>query len=238
MTIKNTILIVLLVGFSAFAKAQLSSFSTSTKAVLNTYVTNGQVDYAAIKKNPKDLQVALESLKKIDIEKLSNDECKALLINAYNLFVIKGVVDVYPVKSVMDQKDFFDVKAFDLGTQKVSLNQLEKEILFKRFPDERLHFALVCGAISCPPLTAKPFTAENVDFMLKKLTKAAINNPAIVQLDMHEKKAMVSKIFDWYNADFTKKENLSAYINRYGENTIPAGFKIGYMNYDWSLNGK
>ena len=228
----------LFLGSFAFAKAQLSTFSTSTKELLNNQVTNGSVDYAAIKKSPKNLDTALQSLEKIDIDNLTNNECKALLINAYNIFIIKGVVDHYPTKSVMDVSNFFDEKAYQLGDQKVSLNQLEKEILFKRFPDERLHFALVCGAVSCPPLSMKPYTAENVEFMLKKITKAAVNNPNLVKLDMHEKKAYASKIFDWYKSDFTKNKTLIEYINTYREDMIPNGFTVDYMNYDWALNGK
>ena len=238
MKLKIQIILLLILGGSAFAKAQLATFSTATKDLLNNQVVNGTVDYAALKKNPKNLNIAVESLSKINTAALSDNEYKALLINAYNVFVIKGVVDAYPTKSVMDQKNFFDAKSYSFGNTKVSLNQLEKEILFKKFPDARLHFALVCGAVSCPPLMNKPFTAENVEFMLKKLTKAAINNSDLVQLDMHEKKAFVSKIFDWYNADFTKKQSLEDYLNTYREQKIPDGFTVEYMNYDWTLNDK
>jgi len=233
-----TIAALLILGCFAFAKAQLPTFNTAAKELLNNQVTNGSVDYAAIKKDPKNLTKALTALQNTDVSTLTSNERKAALINAYNLFTIKGAVDAYPLKSVMDVKNFFDAKNYDLGNQKVSLNQLEKEILFKEFPDARLHFVLVCGALSCPPLMSKPFTAENVEFMLKKLTKTAINNPDLVQVDMHEKKIFVSKIFDWYNADFTANKNLIDYLNQYRENTIPDGFTISYMNYDWSLNGK
>ena len=238
MNLKIKIIALLFLGSFAFAKAQLSTFSTATKELLNNQVADGKVDYAAIKQSPKNLNLALEALKNIDLEKLSPNERKALLINAYNLFIFKGVVDAYPIKSVMDVDNFFDTKKYSLGNQKISLNQLEKEILFKEFPDERLHFALVCGAISCPPITPKPFTAENMEFMLKKLTKAAMNNAAIVQLDMREKKVMASKIFDWYNSDFTKNKKLVEYLNSYREDMIPDGFTVQYMNYDWDLNGK
>ncbi|KQC34516.1 hypothetical protein AAU57_04800 [Nonlabens sp. YIK11] len=238
MSLRIRILVLMILGSFAFAKAQLSTFSTATKELLNNQVANGNVNYAAIKKNPQNLDLALKSLEKIELDQLTNNESKALLINAYNLFVIKGVVDHYPIKSVMDKDNFFDEKVYTLGSQKVSLNQLEKEILLKRFPDERLHFALVCGAVSCPPLSMKPYTAENVEFMLKKTTKAAINNPNLVKLDMHEKKVYASKIFDWYNADFTKNQTLIEYLNRYREDMIPDGFVVQFMNYDWALNGK
>ncbi|PRP68080.1 DUF547 domain-containing protein [Nonlabens agnitus] len=238
MSLKIRMIVLMILGSFAFAKAQLSTFSTATKELLNNQVANGNVNYAAIKKNPQNLDLALKSLEKIELDQLTNNESKALLINAYNLFVIKGVVNHYPIKSVMDKANFFDEKVYGLGSQKVSLNQLEKEILFKKFPDERLHFALVCGAVSCPPLSMKPYTAENVEFMLKKTTKAAINNPNLVKLDMHEKKVYASKIFDWYNSDFTKNQTLIEYLNRYREDMIPDGFTVQFMNYDWALNGK
>ena len=240
MKLKIQIVVLLILGCSAFAKAQLSTFNAATKELLNNQVINGTVNYEAIQKSPKNLNTALESLKDIDIDidKLNSNESKALLINAYNIFTIKGIVENYPTASVMDVENFFDEKVYHLGSEQVSLNQLEKEILFKRFPDARIHFVLVCGAVSCPPLMNKPFTAENVEFMLKKLTKAAINNPDLVQIDMHEKKAFVSKIFDWYKADFTKKQTLDDYLNTYREQKIPDGFTVEYMKYDWGLNGK
>ncbi|WP_041497526.1 DUF547 domain-containing protein [Nonlabens marinus] len=238
MKLKNIMLMVVMLGSFAFAKAQLSTFNTATKELFQARVMNGKVDYAAIKKDSKTLNTALNALMNIDLASLNANERKALFINAYNVFTIKGIVDAYPTASVMDINNFFDAKNYELGKKKVSLNELEKEMLFKEFSDARLHFVLVCGAVSCPPLQEKPFTAENVEFLLKKQTKAAINNPAIVKLDMHEKKAIVSKIFDWYNADFTKKQTLTAYINTYRENAIPDGFKVEYMDYDWSLNGK
>ncbi|AZQ42814.1 DUF547 domain-containing protein [Nonlabens ponticola] len=225
----------ILVG-SAFAKAQLSTINTATRELFANHVAAGQVDYAAIKKDPTNLNTAIQSIKKINLNSLTAAERKALLINAYNLFTIKGVVDAYPIKSVMDDASFFDATRYELGGEMVSLNQLEKQILFKEFPDPRLHFVLVCGAVSCPPLNNKPFTAENTEFMLKKLTRAAINNPALVKIDMHEKVAYVSKIFDWYAADFTKKGTLIDYLNTYREDMIPDGFSVKFMSYNWSLN--
>lgn len=238
MKIRPLIICVMILGSFAFAKAQLSTFSVAIDQLFRDHVSNGNVDYAAIKKNPKDLKDAINALKDIDLPSLSVLEREALHINAYNLFVIQGIIDAYPVKSVMDIPKFFDTKSYCLGGQQVSLNQLEKEILFKETWDEKLHFVLVCGAQGCPPLSKKPFTAANTEFLLQKLTRIAINNPSLVQLDMHEKKAYVSKIFDWYKPDFTKNQSLKDYINLYRDQKIPDGFTIGYLDYDWSLNGK
>ncbi len=222
----------------AFAKAQLNTFQTATNDFLNSYVEDGLVSYEAIYDNPVKLKKALNALKKIDIKSLELKEREAVWINAYNLFIIKGIVDAYPIQSVTHISDFFDEQQYELGNKLVSLNQLEKEILFKEVWDERLHFVLVCGALGCPPLTSKAFTATNLELMLQRLTRKAINNPNIVKLDMHEKKALVSKIFEWYKPDFIKRKTLIEYINTYRDDKIPDGFTVEFQEYDWNLNSK
>ncbi len=220
----------------AFAEAQLATFTSATDQLLSSHVTSGMVDYKSIKKDPTNLNQALRALKKINLEDLSLLEKEAVWINAYNIFVIKGIVEAYPVNSVNDIPDFFDARSYTLGNQKVSLNQLEKEILFKEIWDERLHFALVCGAVGCPPLSKRAFTEANTQIMLQRLTKRAINNPSLVQIDMHEKKVIVSKIFEWYKSDFTKNQSLIEYLNQYRDQKIPDGFAVAYQEYDWNLN--
>jgi hypothetical protein len=231
-------LVIMVLMGSAFAKAQLPNFQSAYKNLLSTYVSGGQVDYAAIKENSKSLHNALIALAKTDVNALQGNQRKAQLINAYNLFVIQGIVEDYPIKSVMDIDNFFDVKQYQLGDQKVSLNQLEKKMIYPEFADPRIHFALVCGAVSCPPLLSKPFTAENVEFMLKKLTRASINDPSFIKVDMHEKKATVSQIFNWYTSHFTRNGDVIEYLNTYREDMIPDGFTVDFSTYDWSLNDK
>jgi hypothetical protein len=238
MNYKNTFLAILLLTFFVFAEAQLSTFNEATGNLLKNHVAEGSVDYSELKRDSRTINTALKALEKVDLTTLSLKEREALYINAYNLFIIKGIVNVYPIRSVKDVSKFFETKSYSIGKQKVSLNQLEKEILFKEVWDERLHFALVCGAVSCPPLSIKAFTAENTELMLRNLTKKAINDPSIVRLDNQSKTAYVSRLFDWYNADFTKNQSLKDYINIYRNEKIPADFKIKYMNYDWSLNGR
>jgi len=75
------------------------------------------------------------------------------------------------------------------------------------------------------------FTADNVNSKLNALTKSFINSSSN-QLSAGE--ASISKIFDWYKADFG---DIIAYLNRYSNTKVNAGANIKYMEYDWSLNG-
>jgi hypothetical protein len=101
-----------------------------------------------------------------------------------------------------------------------------------------LHFALVCGAVSCPPLGSVPFTANNLDHELENITRRALNGPQLIALDMEKKTVTVSKIFEWYKADFAKAGGTIDFINHYRVNKIPIDFSVTYADYSWQLNGK
>ena len=116
------------------------------------YVVNGEVNYSELKTNRTELEDLIQYLHKDGTLEVSSEADKALLINAYNLFVIKGVIDNYPIHSPLKVSGFFDGKNYQLAGKNVSLNQIEKEILIKQTGDPRLHFVLVCAANGCPKL--------------------------------------------------------------------------------------
>ena len=60
--------------------------------------------------------------------------------------------------------------------KKLTLNELENTIIRPQFNDARLHFALVCGAVACPPIIKQAYTPQNIEQLLNQQTKAAINN--------------------------------------------------------------
>ncbi|MBF4986041.1 DUF547 domain-containing protein [Nonlabens mediterrranea] len=223
---------------SLMMSAQLDAFQQQSQFLLNSYVRDGLVDYKSLQENPKTITVLKQSLSKTKVTKLTAQELKAFLINAYNMSVIISITEHYPTSSVLDIDGFFDKIKHQIAGKSVTLNELEKNWLFKKYPDARLHFALVCGAISCPPLKDTIFKSQNIESKLEKVTKATLNNPKFLTIDMHEKSASVSKIFDWYRTDFKKDKSVINFINKYTDKTIPDGFSLEFKNYDWSLNQK
>lgn len=199
---------------------------------LQKHVENGKVDYKTIKANPAELNALVNLIARAQLFENANE--KAFLINAYNILVIKGIVDNYPVEGPLKIDGFFDNKSFRFRGKMISLNQLEKEILYKKFPDPRLHFALVCAAKGCPKLGNFGFNGRTVEEQLEKQTLSVINDPEFVQLDGTG--AKLSKIFEWYAADFGGKDQIIPFVQKYLYKKVKLSAKYSFYEYDWNLN--
>ncbi len=220
---------------SIFAQTSSASFFQAADKFFATYVKNDLVDYTTIANNQDELNTLLNSIANFP-DDLSPDEEKAFLINAYNIFTIKGIVDRYPIASPKEIPTLFDLKQYDFRGEKWSLNKLEKDYLLKKFPDARLHFVLVCAAKGCPPLVPFAYTPEILEAQLEQQTKLALQRENIVSLDTEEKQALISSIFLWYEQDFKPNGGVRSFINNYLNEAIPNDYNIRHSTYDWTLN--
>ncbi len=117
----------------------------------------------------------------------------------------------------------------------MSFNDLEQKVIRPTFKEPRVHFALNCASASCPPLASRPFDAATLNDQLDQLTRAFMNvNPRAIIGSGGS--IALSKIFDWYKDDFAAAGGSVAFINRYRKEPLPAGAKVKFMDYDWSLN--
>jgi len=211
-----------------------ADFTAETDALLKRYVKQGRVNYTSLKAS-NDLQPLIAKINSTDLNTLSGNAKKSYLINAYNLLVINQVLENYPLESVLDVKGFFDAKKQNVGGRKLTLNQLEKDILLKEFKDARLHFVLVCGALGCPPITNFAYSPGKLEAQLDKQTKMALNNPTFLRVS--GEKAELSKIFEWYTKDFGgSKSAVLSFINKYRDEAVAANAKVSYYEYDWTIN--
>lgn len=204
-------------------------------SLLQKYVSEtGKVNYKGLKTSKKALDAYCRILTDNPVqESWSREEKLAYWINAYNAFTLKLIVDNYPTKTIMnfDGGKTWDVKRIQLGDKKYSLNQIENNIIRPQFKDPRIHFAVNCAAKSCPPLWNRAYTAENLDAALEARAKAFINDPKFNTISAS--KASVSKIFDWYAADFG---DLKKYLNKYADTQLKASAAVTFKEYDWALN--
>ncbi|MEM8901025.1 MAG: DUF547 domain-containing protein [Bacteroidota bacterium] len=222
--------------FPATVQGQLETFFTKSDAFFKAYVTDGKVKYDQLA-NTTGLDDLIKQVEETSLLSQGETSVKAFYINAYNLLVIKGALSGYPLGSVQDIPNFFDKKDYIVAGARMSLNQLEKEILFPNFPDPRLHFVLVCGALGCPPITDFAYVPEKLDQQLDQQTRLALNDPSFIRLDAVKKEVGLSQIFSWYPQDFGgSKANIITYINQYRDTQIPASAGVSYYPYDWSLN--
>lgn len=204
-------------------------------SLLQKYVGDaGKVNYKGLKSDKEALYAYCQMLAAHPVQDgWSREEKMAFWINAYNAFTLKLIVDNYPAKSILnfDGGKTWDVKRIRIGDKKYSLNNIENDILRPQFKDPRIHFAINCAARSCPPLWNRAYTAANLDSALEARARAFINNPAFNTITAS--KARVSKIFDWYAADFG---DLKKFLNQYAATQLKSSAVVTYNEYDWDLN--
>ncbi|MCR9181347.1 MAG: DUF547 domain-containing protein [Flavobacteriaceae bacterium] len=220
-----------------YSQDKTTQFFDEADALFGKYVTNGLVDYAAIKKNPELLNSLLAKAKYIQVDKSNAKTYQAFWINAYNIATIKGVVNNYPLKSPLDVTGFFDKTTYDIGGKSITLDGIQKEMLQAVFDEPRFHFVLVCAAVSCPPIINKAYRPETLEKQLQEQTVKALNDAQFLQLK--GKKVLFSQIMKWYNEDFTKNgQSLIQFTNKYRKEKISEDCEEGFYEYDWRLNGK
>ncbi len=226
-------------SFSTSAQNTLPAFTAEANVFFKKFVVDGQVAYAAVKKEAKSIQSLSSKIGTVNLSDVADNSKKAFYINAYNLLVIQAVINLYPLQNVMDKPGFFDKTLHLVAGEKLTLNNLEKKKLLDPYRDARLHFVLVCAAVSCPPLADFAYTPDQINTQLNIRTKLALNNPAFIRVNTPKKQVLISKIFDWYKADFLKNnQTVLNYINAYRSNKIPEDYQVGYYEYDWNLNKK
>jgi hypothetical protein len=230
---KNLFFIAIMSLFTLQISAQdLDLFFNSSDTFFKTYVKNGLVDYKNI--NKMDLNVILDNASKISVTKSDANNFQAFWINAYNLAVIKGLLDNMPIKSPLDKAGFFDKTTYNLAGKQFTLNDIEHKLLRANFKDARFHFVLVCGAIGCPPLISKAYFPNTLDTQLTSQTKEAING-AFLQVNKNKIKA--SEIMKWYKEDFTMNGKTEIdFINTYRKEKVSKKAKISYFPYNWTIN--
>ena len=224
--------------------------------LLSRHVRGDAFDYAALKKDPSPLKAYLKQLHAVTPDQLSSwskEQRFAFWINVYNAHTIEKIVDNYPLKSIkklsgaLGLNSVFDDRFIDMplfhpkGKQKkLSLNDVENEILRKRFQDARLHAAINCASYSCPPLLGEAFVAAELDGQLERQMRAFLADPKRNRYDTDKGVLRLSKIFEWFEGDFERDAgSVRDYVLRFGP-PEQADFirtaKIRHIDYDWALN--
>lgn len=221
-------------SFFAVGQADVNSFFSTADKVFKTHVSNGLINYKAIK-NDANFKKSISQIAAINPNDLSKNNRIAFLINSYNLLVINGIVKNNISGSVMDYSNFFDSNSHIVGSKKVSLNTIEKVYLLKKYNDARYHFVLVCGAVGCPPITNFAYVPSKLESQLNAQTKKAINNSSFIRVK--NGKVELSQIFSWYVNDFGGSDQAAVkYINQYRNTPISSSASVSHYEYDWKLN--
>lgn len=234
--------------------AQAQTFDHSAfDALLKRHVVSGLVDYGAFRTAP-GFRVYLDTLARADLETLPPSERLALWLNAYNAYTIELIVSHGESESIRNINKTFGLKLKGpwkeplarVGGQTYDLDTIEHEIVRKQFREPRIHFALVCAAMSCPPLRSEAYQGGRLEAQLANQAQLFLQeSPDRNRIDLARNTAWLSPIFDWYRADFAATEaGLPGAIAQH----FPGGPErdlllsgrvlVRWTEYDWTLNSQ
>jgi len=221
-----------------------SQWTAILKGAVKVSGPKSTVNYASLKKNPGALNAYLKSLSavsKSQFNEWSKGDQVAFLINAYNAFTIKLILDHYPVKSIKKIGGFFSSPwkkdFFKLFGESFYLDRIEHEILRKNYKDARIHFAVNCASVGCPALRAEAYRGKDLDTQLNQQTQLFLSDTSRNRIKDDEKVIYASKIFDWFEEDF--KPSVTVFLARHMKRdaAVLKTYKIKFLPYDWDLNG-
>ena len=245
----------LLLSFTAnLARALDTSEQGLYAQMLDTYtrpvggLAGTRVDYAGLARDSRWRETVAQLEATPAALRTSREQQLAFWINAYNIYAMDIVVKNLPVASIRDIGSFFrPVWKRTVGTldgQSVTLDGIEHQTL-RPMGDPRIHAAIVCASLSCPPLRRVPYTPERIDAELDAAAATWLANPQKgLRIDREENQLRISKVFDWSAADFEARGGVRDFVTRYAPpaegnwlKTSGATARIRYFDYDWNLNG-
>jgi len=221
--------------------------------LLTNYVNEqGLVDYRRWQADESaiaQLKTWLTSLQTANLDALDPNTGLALLLNLYNALTIRQVLEKYPIESIRPTilgvpnwlafKLFFSSNLYELNEQKLSLDDIEHNLLRKRFSEPRIHFALVCASSGCPQLRNEAYWPDKVREQLEQDAQQFIRNPEKVRYDAQNNTLYCSKIFKWYEEDFVAAaHSVTEYIQQYSDQPMLPSAEIEYLPYSWQLNDR
>ena len=208
-----------------------------------------RLQYSAMAQERPVLQDYLQGLARVsepEFNAFSRPDQMAFLINAYNGHTVEKVLTRYPnLKSIWDFGRFFSNPFrdpfFSLLGARMTLDTLEHEILRKRYPDPRIHYAVNCASIGCPMLREEAYVGIDLENQLEEQARRFLSDRT--RNRARGGRLEVSKIFDWFKEDF---EPLEAYFVPYAallsadprdqQLVRERKASLRFLDYDWSLN--
>jgi len=233
--------------------------------ILRDYVRPPQVDYAALKKNRAALDAAVAAFAQpaeADERRWTRDERLAFWINAYNAFTLRAIVDHYPIRaswltlaprnSIRQIGGVWTAMAWQAAGRTLTLDDFEHRILRPEFKEPRVHFAINCASVSCPPLAATPYRAPTLDAQLDQAARRYLASAEGLRIERDTLR--ISKILQWYGEDFVARfapdasdtpdrtdRAVRGVIAQFGPPEAAAlaqtrSVRVRFLDYDWSLN--
>ena len=233
--------------------------------VLHGALRPPRVDYTALLKQRDALDGVVETFARpteADERGWTRDQRMAFWINAYNTFTLHAVVDHYPIRdawftmqprhSIRQIDGVWTKLTWRAAGRTLTLDDIEHKILRPEFKEPRVHFAINCASMGCPPLAIDPYRAPALDTALDAAAQRYLASEH--GLRVAGGTLYVSKILEWYGEDFVPRfapdaagkgdrvaHAIRAVVSRFGPAKAATlaqepSTRIDFLPYDWSLN--
>jgi len=195
----------------------------------------------------------------VTVEELSNQltndtEKKAFWINVYNAhiqIILKENPDLY-----QDRGAFFKKKQITVAGEILSFDDIEHGIIrgstiklswgllknpfvgqYERTfrtneTDPRIHFALNCGAKSCPLVAV--YQVDNFEDKIDAVAKKFLLKETSYKDDLNQ--VLVTPLFSWFRGDFGGKSGVIQFLKSYSLIPSESNPELVFLDYDWKLS--
>jgi hypothetical protein len=241
-------------------------------SLLKRHVHGDLVDYKGLNRDRAMLDMYAASLAAVtptEMMQWDRAERMAFWINVYNAYTLQLILDnldqgdgklLDSITSINEGDNnawnlaVIPMAAFhpDKKRMNLTLDQIENKILRPQFGDARIHAAVNCASIGCPPLRAEAFTGADLEQQLSEQMEAFMASTTRNTFDKPGNKVELSNIFDWYGDDFKsaataakRATDLRDYLIENGPESAGAtaedrswirDAEVGFGEYDWKLN--
>ena len=235
--------------------------------ILDLYVRDGYVYYRALKSDRRrlDRYVASLNVSREAYGAWPRDRQVSFWINAYNAFVLRTVIDAYPIRgkspsypsnSIRQIPGAFERTPHRAAGRTVTLDDIEKTIL-PEFKEPRVHLALGRGAVGSGRLRSEAYGASRLAAQLDGVQREFVQEQTMVKIDRAAGQISVTPIVSWHEAEFIAAYDPGAAgpfaqrspIERaalafLGPHLLPLEkefvqkneFRVTYHPFDWRLN--
>ncbi len=226
---------------------------SSFDGLLRKHVVNGMVNYDGFKAAP-EFKGYLRTLAATDPAAMPRDEQLAFWINAYNAYTIELIVSHNETESIrnINKTLFLKLKGpwaeplAKVGGKDYTLDDIEHKIIRPTYKEPRIHLALVCAAMGCPPLRSEAYTAAKLGAQLDDQgTQFIVKSPTKNRVDVANRTLYHSMIFGYYKEDFggSVKESAKFMAKWFPDGPekqllLSGDFKTVQTDYDWTLNSQ
>jgi hypothetical protein len=222
-------------------------------ALVRAHVSaEGRVDYDAFARSGA-FRSYLGRLAAASLDGQGPQDRLAFWINAYNAYTIDQVTahgERLSIRNIRTSRDGRPIdgpwseRVVHAAGRTLTLDEVEHQVIRKEFHEPRVHFALVCAAVSCPPLRREAYAGARLDGQLDAQARAFLGKPEHNRVDVATRTAFLSPVFGWYLEDFGGSDAaLGRFLSRYypdgpEKDLLESGrFARRETPYDWALNG-